>query len=128
VKDDRLYLHHILEWIRFVEDFTKEGKEFFLSDRKTQDAVIRNLQILAESATRLSNHLKAQHTDVDWGAIAAFRNAVLHDYLGVDLQQVWRVVANALPDLKRTVGAMLRQLGNPQYSSSLPWWRSAPKA
>ena len=56
MKDDRLYLHHILECIGFVEGFAKEGKEFFLSDRKTQDAVIRNLQILAESTTRLSDH------------------------------------------------------------------------
>jgi uncharacterized protein with HEPN domain len=88
VKDDRLYLHHILECIRFVEDFTQEGKEFFLSDRKTQDAVVRNLQILTESTTRLSDHLKARHSDVDWRGIAAFRNVLVHGYLGVDLQQV----------------------------------------
>ena len=114
MKDDRLYLHHILECIGFVEDFTKEGKEFFLSDRKTQDAVIRNLQTLAESTTRLSDHHKARHSDVDWRGIAAFRNVVVRDYLGVDLQQVWRIVKNALPDLKRTVAAILRELGNPQ--------------
>lgn len=65
MKDDRLYLHHILECIRFVEDFTKEGKEFFLADRKTQDAVIRNLQILAESSTRLSEHLRSLHLELD---------------------------------------------------------------
>ena len=112
MKDERLYLHHILECIGFVEDFTKEGKEFFLADRKTQDAVIRNLQILAESTTRLSGHLKALHSDLDWRAIAAFRNVVVHDYLGVNLQQVWRIVENALPDLKRTVEVILRELGN----------------
>jgi uncharacterized protein with HEPN domain len=114
VKDDRLYLHHILECLGFVEDFTKEGKEFFFSDRKTQDAVIRNLQTLAESTTRLSDHLKARHSDLGWRAIAAFRNVVVHDYLGVDLQQVWRIVEKALPDLKRKVEAILQELGNPQ--------------
>jgi uncharacterized protein with HEPN domain len=112
VKDDRLYLHHILECIGFVGEFTKEGKEFFFADRKTQDAVVRNLQILAESTTRLSDHLKAPHSSVDWHAISAFRNVVVHDYLGVDLQQVWRIVENSLPVLKRTVEAILRELGN----------------
>ena len=111
MKDDRLYLHHILECIGFVEEFTKAGKESFFADRKTQDAVIRNLQILTESTTRLSDHLKVLHSNVDWRGIAAFRNVVVHDYLGVDLQQIWRIVENALPDLKRAVEAMLREWG-----------------
>ena len=112
MKDDRLYLHHILECIRFVEDFTNEGKDFFLVDRKTQDAVVRNLQVMSESTTRLPERLKALHPDTDWRAIAAFRNVIVHDYLGVDLQQVWRIVENALPGLKRTIEKILRELGN----------------
>jgi uncharacterized protein with HEPN domain len=55
LKDDRLYLIHILESIERVEEYTSEGLEQFLSDKKTQDAVLRNLQILAESTQRIEH-------------------------------------------------------------------------
>jgi uncharacterized protein with HEPN domain len=54
VKDDRLYLVHIGECIARIEQFTSEGKDAFMADAKTQDAVLRNLQTLAESTQRLS--------------------------------------------------------------------------
>ena len=47
MKDERLYLIHIQEAIERIEEYTQEGKEFFLDDRKTQDAVLRNLHTLA---------------------------------------------------------------------------------
>lgn len=54
MKDDRPYLEHILECINWITEYTHEGKKFFLTDKKTQDAVLRNLQTLAGSARRLS--------------------------------------------------------------------------
>ena len=59
MKDDRIYLVHIQDCIIWIRRFTVEGRESFLGDRKTQDAVIRNLQILAESTQRLSAEVKA---------------------------------------------------------------------
>ena len=58
MKDDRLYLIHIQEAIERIEEYTREGEEYFLEDRKTQDAVLRNLQTLAESSQRISSRLK----------------------------------------------------------------------
>jgi len=113
VKDDRLYLEHILECIRHVTEFTRQGREAFLSDRKTQDAVLRNLQTLGESTRRLSDTIKNRHPEVDWRAVAAFRNVLVHDYLGLDLYEVWEIVEHDLPDLKPKVEAILRELGNP---------------
>jgi len=109
--DDRLYLVHIQECIARIELYTAEGKAAFLADTKTQDAVLRNLHTLAESTRRVSEALKASRPDVDWRAIAAFRNIVVHDYLGVDLNQIWDIVRNDLPGLKRAVGAMRQELG-----------------
>ena len=59
MKDDRLYLIHIQEAIERIEEYTQKGKEDFLEDRKTQDAVLRNLHTLAESSQRISLNLKA---------------------------------------------------------------------
>jgi uncharacterized protein with HEPN domain len=110
-RDDRLYLVHIQECIARIELYTAEGKAAFLADTKTQDAVLRNLHTLAESTRRVSEALKASRPDVDWRAIVAFRNIVVHDYLGVDLNQIWDIVRNDLPGLKRAVEAMRQELG-----------------
>ena len=57
-----------------------------------QDAVIRNLQIMAESTMRLSNQLKAQHDEVNWSGIAGFRNVVVHDYMDLDMEMFWEII------------------------------------
>lgn len=74
MKDDRLYLVHVLECIDRIERYTAEGKEAFMADERTQDAVLRNLQVLSESTQRLSEDLKADHPEVDWRGISGFRN------------------------------------------------------
>ena len=113
MKDDRLYLIHIAECIARISRYTSEGEQAFLGDTMTQDAVLRNLHTLAESTTRLSSELKSRYSAVNWRAIAGFRNVVVHDYLGIDLGQVWSIVAHDLPPLERTIKQMLRDLGQP---------------
>ena len=72
-----------------------------------QDAVIRNLQVMAESTQRLSDELKAAHPEIQWHGIAGFRNLLVHDYFGVDLRVVWQIVAKDVPELKASVLRML---------------------
>ncbi len=109
MKDDSLYLAHMQECIARVEAYTAGGKSVFLADTKTQDAVLRNLQTLAESTQRLSDEVKAKHLDVDWRGIAAFRNVVVHSYLGISLNQVWDIVEQDLPVLKATIEVILKE-------------------
>lgn len=107
MKDDRLYLIHILESIERVEEYTSEGLEQFLSDKKTQDAVLRNLQILAESTQRISPELKNAHSEIDWRGISGFRNVLVHDYLGVNLITVWGIIEGPIKDLKKRMSEVL---------------------
>ena len=109
MKDDRLYLIHITECIDRIKKYTKGGKKKFLSDIKIQDAVLRNLHILSESTQRISRILKIKHPDVDWSAIWGFRNVVVHDYLGIDLKQIWNIISNDLPALHEKVKIILEQ-------------------
>ncbi|MFZ5919954.1 MAG: DUF86 domain-containing protein [Chloroflexota bacterium] len=110
MKDDKFYLIHIKESIEWIEKFTSEGEESFWEDRKTQDAVLRNLHTLSESTQRLSDQLKTRYPDVDWRTIAAFRNVVVHDYLGIDIDQIWDIVKDDLPDLKQKIERILKNL------------------
>lgn len=108
---DRLYLVHIAESITRINNYVGSGKEALSGDVMRQDAVVRNLQVLAESTKRLSVEAKSIRPDIDWDAIAAFRNVLVHEYLEVDIDEIWRVVANDLPQLGEAVGEILREKG-----------------
>ena len=110
MKDDRLYLIHIKECIERVIMYTEEGKDVFFADIKTQDAVMRNLQILAESTQRLSDSQKVKHPEVDWRNISGFRNVAVHEYLSIDVKRIWDIVEQDLPVLEEQIEAILREL------------------
>jgi uncharacterized protein with HEPN domain len=71
MKDDRIYLLHVRDAIQLIVSYTAAGKENFFSDRKTQDAVVRNLEIIGETTKRVSVTLKEAHPDIAWKLIAA---------------------------------------------------------
>ena len=112
MKDDKLYLVHIGECISRIQQYVEDGREPFLTSTLIQDAVIRNLQILAESSRRLSDSVKTQHSEIAWRGISAFRNILVHGYFGVNLDRVWEVVERELPRLKNQVEVILRELGD----------------
>lgn len=106
MKEDRVYLQHILEALEAVRDYTSEGSESFFSDRKTRKAVIREIQEIAESTQRLSPELKQRADAIPWRDIAGFRNVIVHDYLGLNMKRIWEIVERDLPELEK----QLRQI------------------
>jgi uncharacterized protein with HEPN domain len=112
MKDDRVYLEHILECIRRIEDYTKDGRDAFLASYLIQDGTLRNFQTMAEATQRLSQKLKEGHPAVDWRAISGFRNVLVHDYLGIDIEDVYKIIEIDLPGLKTVAESLLQELGN----------------
>lgn len=109
MKDDRLYLIHIKECIERIESYiVGKDKRQFLDSTLIQDAIIRNLQVLAESTQRLSDDIKENRSEVDWFKIAGFRNVLVHDYLGIEIERVWNVLEKDLPVLKKAIQGMLK--------------------
>ena len=98
--DDLLYIQHILTCVEKIQRHTRAGPEAFLSDDMVQDAVVRNLQVLAESSKRVSHAAQSLAPDVPWRSMAGFRNIAVHDYLGLDLARIWDIVAVDLPVLQ----------------------------
>lgn len=68
-----------------------------------QDATIRNLEIIGEAVKRLSDDFKSRNTNIPWRNIAGLRDVLIHDYMGVDLVNVWNVVQLNLPALKKAI-------------------------
>jgi uncharacterized protein with HEPN domain len=109
MKDDTIYLRHILECIRRIEANIAGGREQFMASHTLQDAVLRNLQTMTESTQRLSDALKTAYPDVEWRRIIAFRNVLVHDYLGIDLERVWEIIQRDVPTFKHAISAMLEE-------------------
>jgi len=107
MKDDMVYLEHIIDCIDRIEEYTESDQFTFMNSPMVQDAVTRNLQILSESTQKISDSLKLQHPEINWRAISGFRNVLVHDYLGLDNQQIWKIVENRLPDLKEHTEAII---------------------
>jgi uncharacterized protein with HEPN domain len=107
VKDDRVYLGHILDAIHDIEQYTAGGREAFMSDRMQQDAVIRKLEIIGEAVKRLSHQTTSRRPDIPWKRIAGMRDRLTHDYFGVDLTLVWTAVERDVPALRTAVEALL---------------------
>jgi uncharacterized protein with HEPN domain len=103
MNDDGVYLRHIQECIRRIEEHSAAGHDAFISSHTLQDATLRNLQTLSEATQRLSEGIKATQPQVPWVSISGFRNVLVHNYLGIDLEQVWSVVERDVPPLKLAI-------------------------
>lgn len=108
------YLGHILEAIqrihRYVEDMTEV---VFLDDIKTQDAVIRNFEIIGEACRNIEFHhpcFTVDHPEVPWGFAYEMRNALAHGYFKVDLEIVWNTIHNDLPRLAEQISGLLPKI------------------
>ena len=112
MKDDIAYVRHIRECIRRIEENVAEGRERFIESHVLQDAVLRNLQTMSESTQHLSDALKAAHPEIEWARIAAFRNVLVHNYLGIDIDRVWEITQRDVPELKRAILTMLQEREN----------------
>jgi uncharacterized protein with HEPN domain len=104
-------LIHIVEAIdrihRYVEDLTEFG---FLEDEKSQDAVVRNFEVLGEAARNIEKHHAAfaqAHADVPWALMYTMRNRVAHGYFKVDYELVWKTIHADLPELRAQVAALI---------------------
>ena len=108
---DSVLLEHIHECIERIQEYTNGyEKASFYGSPLVQDAVIRNLQTLAESTQRLSESLKDAEAEIPWRAIAGFRNVLVHGYLGIDPEIVWSVVETDLPSLSPAIERMTSAL------------------
>jgi uncharacterized protein with HEPN domain len=110
VNSQRAYLRHALDAIDAVIEYTEGSHDAFFADRKTQDAVIRNIEVLGQAAKGLSAETRAHDDSIPWRQIAGMRDKLIHEYFGVDLALVWDVVERELPALRPRIAALLKSV------------------
>lgn len=103
-KKDILYLDDILESLLAIQAYVEKiDYPTFIGDRKTYSATIREFQIIGEAVNNLSDEIKLRYTEVKWQDIKDFRNILIHEYFGVDLELVWNVIQEDLPKLLKII-------------------------
>ena len=109
-KDPRVYLAHIMECIQKIEHFTQEGKDRFLEDELTCNAVLWNFEVIGEAAKRLDDSYRSSHPEIPWRSMAGLRDVLIHQREGIDLEKVWAIVEKDLPGLRQSIAALLPPL------------------
>jgi len=101
-REYKLFIEDILESIDLIEQYTEEMDfDSFKTDRKTVDAVVRNLEIIGEASKNIPENIRVTNSDIDWKGIIGLRNRIIHEYFGVDLSIIWNIIRFELPVFKK---------------------------
>jgi len=110
-KDIRVYLNDILESIAQIERYVKKTtRSKFNKNTQIQDAILRRLEIIGEAVKNVPEDFRGSHPKVPWKKIAGMRDILIHEYSGVDLKRVWKVIKEDLVDLKENISGIIKEL------------------
>ncbi|HUV82489.1 MAG TPA: DUF86 domain-containing protein [archaeon] len=105
-----LFIQDILEAIGNIEEFTQNmGFQDFLDDKKTRDAVIRNLEVIGEAAKNIPDEIKQKYSEIEWKAVTGMRDKLIHEYFGVSNSIVWETATNDIEIFKDQIKIILEK-------------------
>ncbi|MES1243245.1 MAG: DUF86 domain-containing protein [Acidobacteriota bacterium] len=107
MRRDRQRLQDILEAIERIERVAVQGKSAFEDDEMIQVWILHHVQIIGEAARGLSEDFRKEHSHIPWSVIVGMRNILVHDYFGIDPEEVWSAVERDLPALRDEVERIL---------------------
>lgn len=110
MRDHRLYFDDILEASKRIDAYT-EGLSIakFKNTTLVVDAVVRNLEIIGEAIKHIPAQTREKHPEIEWKKIAGLRDILAHEYFGIDLDVVWDIIKNKLPNLRKQVRRLLNE-------------------
>ncbi|MBD3203744.1 DUF86 domain-containing protein [Candidatus Woesearchaeota archaeon] len=110
MKDNNIFLKHILGNIEKIEDFSKNmSKEEFIKEDLKQYAIIRAIEVIGEAVKNLPSSFRKKYPDVAWKEIAGTRDIIIHQYFGIDLDIIWNIIKKELPVLKKEIKIILEK-------------------
>lgn len=110
MRDNSERILDILEAIERIERHSGKGREVFQEDELIQTWIVHNLEVIGEAASKLSQDFRNTYSEIPWPQIIAMRNVLTHEYFGIDLNEVWQVIERDLPELKRNLAKISKEL------------------
>lgn len=111
MKDDTVYLRHILDEIIFLKRISHERTlDDLIHDDYFAHAVRSAIEVIGEAANNVPDQIKTENPDIPWREMAALRNRIIHGYFRIDYSIVWNVIVSDLPDVEPKISALLRNL------------------
>jgi len=108
-RDPELFIQDMLKAIEKIERYTEsiENLEEFEKKDIVVDAVLRNLEIIGEAATNIPEEIRKKYPEIPWNRVVGLRNVVIHGYFVVDLEIIWVIIREQLPELKDVLRKMM---------------------
>lgn len=108
---DSIFIEDVLEAMNKIKRYTKGlTYEAFTGNDMVIDAVIRNLEIIGEASKNVSEGTKKRYNEIPWKRMIGLRNIAIHEYFGVDLSIIWKIITEDLPETKNMIETMLKDL------------------
>ncbi|MFZ5866739.1 MAG: DUF86 domain-containing protein [Thermodesulfobacteriota bacterium] len=109
-RDYKVFLEDMLASLQRIQVLTS-GRSYddFARDLTIQEAVIRNLEIIGEAAKSVPNEVRLSYPEIDWARMGGLRDILIHQYFAVDLEIVWDIILNNLPDLEVEIKRILSE-------------------
>lgn len=123
-KEKRKYIHFIEDIanaVKKIERYTNNlDYEEFSDNEMAVDAVIRNFEVIGEAVNNIPNEVKKKFPDVEWSEAVGFRNVLIHNYFGLDLESIWDTIKKNIPNLKKHVTKVLESEKEREPGKYLP--------
>jgi len=109
-KDPKILLNHILESIEEIEkNITNLDEAEFFRNTTIQDAVIRRLEIIGEATKNLPESFRDRHPETEWRKVAGLRDVIAHEYFGISLKLIWKIIQKDIPGLKNNIQKLIEK-------------------
>jgi uncharacterized protein with HEPN domain len=103
-RDYLLFFEDIITALKKIEAYTAGITfDFFLENNMAVDAVIRNFEVIGEATKKIPLQIKQKYPEVEWKEASGFRDVLIHDYFGIDVEAVWETIQNNIPLFKRHI-------------------------
>ena len=111
MKEDSIFIEHILDSINAIEEFSKNlDKVGLMSDRLRQSAIVREIEIIGEAVKNISESLKNKHQEIEWKEITGTRDKMIHHYFGLDLNIIWNIIKENIPILEKQIKKIKKKM------------------
>ncbi|MHB1686997.1 MAG: HepT-like ribonuclease domain-containing protein [Ignavibacteriaceae bacterium] len=104
------WLRDILEAIEQIEKYTIKGEKEYSQNELIQKWMVYHLQVIGEAASKITHEIQNKNSHIPWSQIVGLRNIIVHEYFGIDLEEIWNTVIIDIPKLKIQVLKIIEEL------------------